>query len=390
MAKLRKAKGVREVSPGVFEIYASLGRDPLTGKYPQKSRRFHGTFKEAKLERAALLLEVESGRFTSRRVTVDEFVPEWLSELQRLGRSVTTTDEYERRYYRDIRVAIGHVDVSRVTTKMLTDLYAAHQARGAAPGSVRKIHTTISSMMSQACRWGLRNDNPATWATVPLGEAKEVVVPKPEEVLRLIEAAKASSRPVYARVIFLAATTGIRRGELCGLRVDDIDSERSALVIRHATKGRRVKPPEGQPNKVVGPTKSRKRRTVAVDPRSLAILHAQVDEVANRADHWGEELVANPFVFTDALDGSESWHPDAVTRYFTRLRDRNNLKHVTVKSLRAFMDTYGQELGFTLSQVAMRAGHDPAVASRYYTAKVTETDKQIAQALAGLLGGGSV
>ena len=56
-----------------------------------------------------------------------------------------------------------------------------------------------------------------------------------------------------------------------------------------------------------------------------------------------------------------------------------------MKSLRAFMDTYGQELGFTLTQVAMRAGHDPAVASRHYTAKVSETDQQIAEALSELL-----
>lgn len=49
------------------------------------------------------------------------------------------------------------------------------------------------------------------------------------------------------------------------------------------------------------------------------------------------------------------------------------------------MDTYGQELGFTFTQVAMRAGRDPAVASRHYTAKVTETDHQIAEALSGLL-----
>ena len=122
----------------MFEVYASLGRDPLTGKYRQISRYFHGSFKDAKVERAALVLEVNAGKFTARRVTVDELVPEWLDELERKNRSVTTIDEYERRYRRDIRPAIGSVDVSKVTTKMLTDLYAAHSKRGAAPNSVRE------------------------------------------------------------------------------------------------------------------------------------------------------------------------------------------------------------------------------------------------------------
>lgn len=217
-------------------------------------------------------------------------------------------------------------------------------------GSVRKIHTVISSMMSQACRWGLRNDNPAAWASVSTGEAAPIIVPKPEDVRRLIEAAKQSRRPVYAKVIFLAATIGIRRGELCGLRVGDIDSQSGSLSIQRAMQGRRKKVPRGEPRKVVGPTKSRWRRAVAIDERSLQILVGQVDAVASAAD-WDKTLVDDPYVFTDSLDGSESWHPDAGTRYFSRLVDRNDLGHVTVKSLRAFMDTYGQELGFALSQV---------------------------------------
>lgn len=104
-------------------------------------------------------------------------------------------------------------------------------------------------MMSQPCRWGLRNDNPATWATVPTGQASPVVVPKPEEVLRLIEAARQSKRPLYAMVIFLAATTGLRLGELCGLRVGDIDWDQGSLLVVRAMQGRRRKVAAGQPRR---------------------------------------------------------------------------------------------------------------------------------------------
>ncbi len=385
MAKLRKATGVREVSPGVFEIYASLGRDPLTGKYRQVTKRFHGSFKDAKVERAALVLEVSAGRLVAKRVTVDDLVPEWLKELERKGRSVTTIDEYERRYYRDIQTAIGKVEVSKVTTKMLTDLYAAHRNRGAAPNSVRKIHTVVSSMMSQACRWGLRKDNPATWAEAPMARVPEVVVPTPEEVLRLIEGAQQSSRPVYAKVIFLAATTGLRRGELCALRKSSVDWEQGALTVDRAIKARRKRLEPGESRKIEGGTKSNRPRKVAIDHRSLEILRTQLQTITDRTETVGESLVQDPFIFTDSLDGSEPWHPDAITRYFGRLRSRLDLKHLTLKSLRAFMDTYGQDLGFTLTQVSLRAGHDPAVAARHYVGKVHETDRRIAESLAALL-----
>jgi len=53
--------------------------------------------------------------------------------------------------------------------------------------------------------------------------------------------------------------------------------------------------------------------------------------------------------------------------------------------LRRFMETYGQELGYSVAQVAMRAGHDPSVAARHYSGRMHETDRQLAAAVATLL-----
>ncbi len=49
------------------------------------------------------------------------------------------------------------------------------------------------------------------------------------------------------------------------------------------------------------------------------------------------------------------------------------------------MDTYGQDLGFTLTQVSLRAGHDPAVAARHYVGRVNQTDIEIVDGLSQLL-----
>lgn len=51
------------------------------------------------------------------------------------------------------------------------------------------------------------------------------------------------------------------------------------------------------------------------------------------------------------------------------------------------MDTYGQELGFSLAQVSIRTGHDPAVASKHYTGRVNEDDRKLADAMSQLLDG---
>ena len=93
----------------------------------------------------------------------------------------------------------------------------------------------------------------------------------------------------------------------------------------------------------------------------------------------------DPYIFTDAADGSVPWKPDAVSQYFARMRKRIGLDHLDFHYLRKFMETYGQEMGYSITQVAMRAGHDLSIAAKHYSGRVTETDRALATAVASLL-----
>jgi len=370
---------MRERAPGVWELIVEAGRDPVTGKRRQVSRTFNGNLREAKQARAALLVEASKGRHSGTRASLDELFVDWIVELQRKGRSPNTIDGYEKVYARNIQPTLGKMAVTKVTTKTLTDLYGAHQARGLAPRSVYQIHACLSSMFTQACRWGWRDSNPAQWAEPPAIPNTAPVVPTPTEVRALIDAAELSKRPEYARAILVAATTGLRRAELCGLRVRDLDLERGLLEVSSSVavlKGRVVREI---------PTKNRRIRTIAIDHLTSAILRAQVEMVQARANFGSVTVVADAFVFTDAADGSEPWKPDAVSRFFARLRKRIDLDHLDFHYLRRFMETYGQEMGYSVAQVAMRAGHDPAIAAKHYSGRVSETDRALANAVASLL-----
>lgn len=90
-------------------------------------------------------------------------------------------------------------------------------------------------------------------------------------------------------------------------------------------------------------------------------------------------------MFSDDIEGAAPWKPDAVSQYFGRLRRRAGLPHIDFHYLRKFMETSGQEMGYSVSQVAMRAGHDPSVAARHYSGRVVETDRDFAKAVASLL-----
>jgi site-specific recombinase XerD len=166
---------------------------------------------------------------------MDDLFADWIVELQRKGRSPNTVDGYEKVYRCNIQPTFATkqvTKVTKVTMKMLTDLYGAHQRRGLSPRSVYQIHACLSSMFTQACRWGWRESNPAQWAEPPSIPNVEPVVPSPEEVRALIEEAERGKRPEMARAILVAATTGLRRAELCALRCRrDVDFERGLLRV---------------------------------------------------------------------------------------------------------------------------------------------------------------
>jgi integrase len=370
---------MRERSPGRWELIVEGPRDPVTGRRRQVTRAFRGSLREAKAARAELLTEVKRGRHTGTSGTVDDLFAEWIVELRRKGRAANTVRSYENMYRRNIQPTLGRRSVRSITTKMLTDLYGAHQDRGMKPSTVRKIHATVSSMMTQACRWGWIGVNPAQWAEPPQLPIAAPVVPTPVELDQLIQAAATSRRPEYARLLFLAATTGMRRGELLALRRTDIDMERQLLTVSRSLTDL------SHEGVTEGPTKNRQIRRVALDSRSLGIITDQLAMMAGRTEGLSVDLDTDCFLFSDALDGSEPWRPMMVTRYFGRLRSRLGLDHLSFKSLRRFMDTYGQDLGFAPAQVALRAGHDPSVAGRFYTGNVAEADRQLAEAVSGLL-----
>ena len=371
---------MRERSPGVWELIVEAGRDPVTGRSRQVSRTFRGTLRDAKKARAELLVEVGKGRHTGTAATVDDLYREWITELRRKGRSPNTVYGYERVYERNIRPTLGKVAVTKVSTKMLTDLYGAHQARGLSARSVYQIHACISSMFTQACRWGWRDSNPAQWAEPPSIPNVAPVVPTPDEVRRLIEAAGQSRRPEYARAILVAATTGLRRAELCALRrTRDVDWDRRLLKVSASIVVLKDVPLQEIP------TKNRRERMLALDELTLSMLRAQVQFLEQRARLARVDLVPDAYVFSDDIRGAVPWKPDAVSQYFGRLRTRAGLQHLDFHDLRRFMETYGQEMGYSVAQVAMRAGHDPSVAARHYSGRVVQTDRELAQAVASLL-----
>ncbi len=84
-------------------------------------------------------------------------------------------------------------------------------------------------------------------------------------------------------------------------------------------------------------TTNRREDALAIDDLTAAIPRVQIEEVERRADLAQVDLVENPYVFTDAVDGSVPWKPDTVSQYFSRRRGRIGLDHPDFSDLRKFV-----------------------------------------------------
>ncbi|MBI1759338.1 MAG: site-specific integrase [Actinobacteria bacterium] len=331
-----------------------LDPDPLTGQRRQATKGGFGTRKEAESAMREAMSAAERGRHTrpSRR-TVADFLDEWLKALNGRVRPTTWTSY---RDYRDAYVnpAIGHTalqDLSPVRINLLyTRLLANGRVRkaagipaGLAPKTVRNVHVMLRRALRDAVKWGYLARNPAEDAEPPTGHGRKRKVWTTEQLRAFVEHARGDR---FFALWLLVATTGLRRGELAGLREEDFD-----------LKAARVSP--AVPRVVVDgyaqdsePKTARGYRTLALDP---VTAHA----VQEHIKRWRAERRAvghvSPLLF--CWPDGQPVHPQTITDRFFRLSRDAGLPVIRLHDVRHSYATAALKAGVHPKIVSERLGH---------------------------------
>ena len=178
----------------------------------------------------------------------------------------------------------------------------------------------------------------------------------------------------------LAAATGARRGELCGLRWSSVDLAKSVLRIETNV----IPVPGGT---LLKDTKNHAKRDVPLDGFTVGILRDHHEAMIERATVCGSRLVHGAFVFSHAFDGSESWHPDNASSRWATVRERTGLDGVRLHDLRHYQATMLLAAGMPVKNVSKRIGHrDASVTLNVYAHAIEELDRESADVMGGLLG----
>jgi integrase len=189
------------------------------------------------------------------------------------------------------------------------------------------------------------------------------------------------THPDLASLIYVAATTGARRGELCGLRWSDVDLDLATLTI-----ARSISDAGGVI--AVKDTKTHQARRLTLDPSTVKVLRGQRHLAEERAAVAGIPLVANAYVWSQELNASVPYRPDRVTRAFRTLRDQLGMKRLTFHALRHFSATTLAGQGVGIRTIAGRLGHaNPGITHRTYAHFLDAADREAATAIGRALDG---
>jgi integrase len=240
--------------------------------------------------------------------------------------------------------------------------------------TVRQVHAILRRALGQAARWGWLPANPAALASPPRPGPADVRPPTPEEVSRLLAVAYQAD-PDFAVLLWLAATTGARRGELCALRWSNVDVAVGELVIV-----RNLIVRAGQ--LVEKDTKTHAARRIALSDDSIALLAEHQQRCADRAQACGAQLADQAYVSSFDPAGRTPMNPDAVTHRFGRLAKQLGL-HARLHDLRHYAATQLIAGGVDVRTVSGRIGHagGGATTLRVYTHFQAAADRRAAQFL---------
>lgn len=375
-----------QVAAGRYRVRIYIGTHPVSGKPIQRSRYFR-----AKNQREANRLAAEheaalrQGRRDDKATegTVGELVDLWVKHRAAQGDSPTTV--YRRAsIVAAIKREIGRIRVDQLTSRQIDDWYDTLRSenlgtdpkvpRHRSESTIHHYHRVLHAILEQAYQWEMTDRLPAHRASVPKRKKSRPSAPTPEVVRLLLNEAS----PDLAVMAWVLAATGMRRGELIALRVEDLDG----------TKLRIYKSAVDLPGKAVtikAPKNDDSVRIVELDDGTLAVLAAHIAGVQARFPNHSPAS----YVFPDPLasdDASIPRRPDWVTRAWTSLCAKHGVK-IKLHGLRHFHVTQLLDLGISLPAVAARVGHGGGgrTTIAVYGHATEQSDASAAKAIGGVI-----
>ncbi|WP_130870538.1 tyrosine-type recombinase/integrase [Intestinimonas massiliensis (ex Afouda et al. 2020)] len=381
MAK-KRANGegnIRKRKDGRWEGRYTAGHDPETGKAIYKNV-LGKTQAEVKAKLKAAIQEAQTLDLSKAgKYTVGEWMEVWFEDYAKLKVRPSSHQTYRGYIDNHIRPNIGDIPLEKLTSLDLQKLYkklltkgrvdrleARGQPKGLSAKTVRNIHQILSSALKLAQEQRIILTNPAEGCALPKVEHREMKTLPVEQLQSFLREARESG---VFELYYLELATGLRRGELLGLKWEDIDLDRGDLRVK-----RQVSRINGEVMEAPLKTKNA-YRTLPLAEDTIDVLKEQREKVGS-----------SPWVFPSPNGGPIS--PDSVLHMLHRVLKRAGLPRVRFHDLRHTFATLALQNGVDIKTVSGMLGHFSAEFTLDTYAHVTgAAQRQAAGKMAAVLSG---
>lgn len=364
------------------------GIDPTTGK--ERRRWIPAGPRRGDADRLVteLVKRRNDGQHTPHgKATVGEYLTEKWLPLQQAQLRPSTFDSYRRNIELHVLPVLGRVPLHKLTPEDLDSLYARLLTKGRRDGgegglstkTVRNIHGVLHKALSDALRKGSVVRNVAIVADAPkLSSAKrpEIRAWTADQLRTFLDQVRGNR--AYA-AFFVSAHTGMRRGEILGLRWADVHPEDARLSVRQALISVAYEMQLSDVKTGAG------RRTIDLDKRTLAVLRQWCKTQSEERLLSGSGYHDQDLVFCRA-DG-EPIHPDLFSQTFDRAVAKSGLPEITLHDLRHTHATLLLKAGVPVKVVSERLGHsNPAFTMSVYQHVIPGMQAEAAAIFSDLIG----
>ena len=379
MAK-KRANGegsIRKRKDGRWEGRYTAGHDPETGRAIYKNV-LGRTQAEVKEKLKAAIKETQSLDLTKvGKYTVGEWMEVWFEDYAKIKVRPSSHQTYRGYIDNHINPNIGDIPLEKLTSLDLQKLYkklltkgrvdrveAKGQPKGLSAKTVRNIHQILSSALKLAQEQRIILSNPAEGCALPKVEHREMKTLPVEQLQSFLREARESG---VFELYYLELATGLRRGELLGLKWEDIDLERGDLRVK-----RQVARINGAVTE--SPLKTKNAyRTLPLARDTIDVLNQQKKKVGSC-----------PWVFPSPTGGPMS--PDSVLHMLHRVLKRAGLSRVRFYDLRHTFATLALQNGVDVKTVSGMLGHYSAgFTLDTYAHVTTAAQKEAARAMERVL-----
>lgn len=378
--KTAKQISIRQLPTGAYTAQFTIDgkRFNFYGKTKTEVRQ---KLEDAEKERTAAANKHITNYADKRTATVEEWFEIWLRDYVAPSVRSSTYNGYQGMIRNHVNPQIGSKKLAALDPQLLQQFFNGLQKKLSAK-TITNMRNMLHSSFSSACSSGYLLYSPLQGIRLPKAFKPKMRVLNADEQQRLVETVKSADQPCAFSFLF-ALFTGLRRGEILGLRWCDIDLKQQIVSVRHSLDETKDIGKTSYEVRLSPPKSQSAVRTIYLFDALAKDLHKHMDAQKQLKKACGFSFRKTDYVFEGKHFGYI--RPRQYAKYFNTICQKAALKNVTIHTLRHTFATRALETGMDIVTLSRLMGHsEPGFTMREYIHVLNDHKKENMERLSDL------